>query len=449
MRLRGSASLRVTLLVASGIILLSLGAMALQYRVTARSLDARQAEILSADLEAFAAFYEQRRIVALRQAIAFRAQSHDVQALYLLQDRHGSVLAGNLTTWPPGVTPTDAGFSPEGAQHFRLSGVDYIGVARALPGGFPFLVARARTATQATLADLRRLIGWVTLGLIAASLLAGGWVARAVLGRIGRINALADRVAAGDLTARLPGPRSADEFGTLEAHVHNMLDRIEALNRATSRLSDTIAHELRTPLNRIQQKLSRIKGQEQAVSDIQAEMRATIRIFDALLDISSAEAAKGQRPGLVPVNLSVLAGEVFELYAPLAEDRGLSCTAQIAPDLMVLGERSLLAQMVSNLLDNAIKFCRPGDAIHLSLCQDAGGHVLRVADTGPGLPEDLRASLFERFTRAPRDQAVAGHGLGLALVQAIATRHGAKLSLPGTDKGFAIKITCPKLDQTE
>jgi signal transduction histidine kinase len=434
------------LLVASGIILLSLGAMGLQYRVTAHSLETRQAELLQADLEAFAALYEQRRIVALREAIEFRvASTPPDRVIYLLMDRQ-TKLAGNIEVWPLGLSPMGQLFSNEHAQGFEHAGAPYLGVARELPGGFPFLVARSQVDTLATLAELRRLIAWVALALIAVALAAGWGVSRAVLGRIGRLNALADQVAEGDLGARLPAPKNHDEFSVLQEHVHNMLDRIEALNRATHRLSDAIAHELRTPLNRIQQRLSGLDTADETADEIRAEIRSTIRIFDALLDISAAEAAKGQRPGLVPVNLAELAEEVFDLYAPLAEDAGLIAQAKITPDLWVLGERSLLAQLQTNLLENAIKYCRAGDHLTLELQEIEGRQVLSVTDTGPGIPAKMRDQMFERFTRAQKDRGTAGHGLGLALVQAIAARHGAKLVLPETAKGFAIQISCPKLD---
>jgi signal transduction histidine kinase len=434
------------LLVASGIILLSLGAMGLQYRVTAHSLETRQAELLQTDLEAFAALYEQRRIVALREAIEFRvASTPPERVIYLLMDRQ-TKLAGNIDTWPSGLAPAGTLFSTEDAQSFDHAGVPYVGVARELPGGFPFLVARSQADTLATLAELRSLIVWVAAALVAVALVAGWGVSRAVLGRIGRLNALADKVAEGDLAARLPAPRAQDEFAVLQDHVHNMLDRIGALNRATHRLSDAIAHELRTPLNRIQQRLSTLETGDDRADEIRAEIRSTIRIFDALLDISAAEAAQGQRPGLVPVNLSELAEEVFDLYEPLAEDAGLIAKSDLAPDLWVLGERSLLAQLLTNLLENAIKYCRAGDHLTLGLHEADGRHVLSVTDTGPGIPPDMREQMFDRFTRAPRDRATAGHGLGLALVQAIAARHGAKLVLPETAKGFAIQISCPKLD---
>jgi signal transduction histidine kinase len=445
--LAARATLRLAAVMALAVTLLSLLAMGLQYRlVETRLMDASRA-LLTADLNGFAALYEQRRIIALRQAIDYRAAAHTGGEMLLLADRKGVVLAGTEAAWPAGLTKTGDGFSADGAEVFVSGGERWLAVARDLPGGFPMLVARSLAPVDATLASLRRGMAGLGVALLAAGALVGWFAARIVMGRIGRINALADRVAAGDLSARLDGLRSHDEFGLLETHVHAMLDRIENLNRATHRLSDTIAHELRTPLNRMTQKLARIEGQDDLADDLKSEMRAAIRVFDSLLDISRAEADQGSGGGLVPVDLSLVAQEVWELYEPLAEDKGLRCCLTVDPDCRVLGDRNLIAQMLSNLLDNAIKYCAEGDELRLILQETPDRHLLTIADTGPGLPDAMKDQAFERFVRADRDKdrGIKGHGLGLALVRAIAARHGAKLGLPQVEKGFVLEIGWPKL----
>ncbi|OYX24571.1 MAG: hypothetical protein B7Z10_08985 [Rhodobacterales bacterium 32-66-7] len=442
------ATLRLAAIMALAVSLLSLGAMVLQYRLVEDRLMAAQTKLLSADLDGFAALYDQRRIIALRQAIDYRATAATGGEMLLLLDRNGTVLAGTQPAWPEGLATEGEGFSVAPAREFHSGDTRWLAVARELPGGFSLLVARSLQPVDDTLAAMRRGM-W---GLLAALLVAGGLVgwlaARSVMARIGRVNDLADRVAEGALDARLPGTRSPDEFGLLETHVHAMLDRIQNLNRATHRLSDTIAHELRTPLNRMLQKLGRIEGQEALTADLRAEMRQAIRMFDALLDISRAEADQGTGGGLVPVDLSTVATEVWELYEPLAEDKGLLCTARVAPGLSVLGDRTLIAQMLANLLDNAIKYCAAGDRLTLTLVEEGDRHLMRVADTGPGLPEDMRGEAFERFVRAERDRGIKGHGLGLALVRAIAARHGARLVLPNGARGFVLEIHWPRLQQS-
>ena len=441
------ATLRLAAVMAVAIAALSLLAMGLQYRlVEARMMEASRA-LLSADLDGFAALYEQRRIIALRQAIEYRAAAQSSGEMLLLLDRKGVVLAGTEPAWPEGLQVQGDGFAVAGAAEFRHGDQRWLAVARILPGGFPLLVARSLAPVDATLHSLRRGMAALGVALLVAGAVVGGVAARSVMARIGRVNALADRVAAGDLAARLPGRRAGDEFGLLETHVHGMLDRIENLNRATHRLSDTIAHELRTPLNRMTQKLAQIEGQPDLAAELKAEMRAAIRVFDSLLDISRAEADQGSGGGLVPVDLSAVAGEVWELYEPVAEDKGLVCVVQIAPGLQVLGDRNLIAQMLANLLDNAIKYCAAGDALTLGLLETPDHHLLRVADTGPGLPDEMKDAAFDRFVRADRDKdrGIKGHGLGLALVRAIAARHGAKLTTPAVERGFVLEIGWPKL----
>jgi signal transduction histidine kinase len=443
------ATLRLAALMALAVTVLSLGAMALQYRLVETRLMAAQRAALAADLGGFGALYDQRRIIALRQAIEYRATAATGDEMLLLLDRNGTVLAGTVRHWPSGLEVQGAGFTIEPALEFSDGYSRWLAVARELPGGFPLLVARSLDPLDETLAAMRRGM----MGLFAAMLVAGGvvgWLAaRSVMARIGRVNDLADRVAEGALDARLPGARSDDEFGLLETHVHGMLDRIQNLNRATHRLSDTIAHELRTPLNRMLQKLSRIEGQEQVTAELKAEMRQAIRMFDSLLDISRAEADQGTGGGLVPVDLSAVALEVWELYEPLAEDNGLVAEASVAPGLQVLGDRNLIAQVLSNLLDNAIKYCATGDRVSLTLEVAGDRHLMRVADTGPGLPDDIKGEAFERFVRAERDRGTKGHGLGLALVRAIAARHGARMAMPTSDGGFVLEIHWPRLQQSE
>jgi signal transduction histidine kinase len=443
------ATLRLAALMALAVTALSLAAMALQYRLVETRLLQAQQTLLTADLNGLAALYDQRRIIALRQAIDYRATAATGDEMLLLMDRNGTILAGTRPDWPATLSPTGDTFSPDNATTFTEGQTRWLAVARELPGGFPLLVARSLEPVDATLAALRRGM----LGLLGALLVAGalvGWLAaRTVMQRINRLNTLADQVAEGHLDARLPGPRSDDEFGLLETHVHAMLNRIENLNRATHRLSDTIAHELRTPLNRMLQKLSKIEGQDDLTADLKAEMRQAIRMFDSLLDISRAEADQGTGGGLVPVDLSATAAEVWDLYDPLLEDKGLITKAQITPHLQILGDRNLIAQVLSNLLDNAIKYCAPGDHLTLTLTPEDDRILMRVSDTGPGLPEDLKPEAFDRFTRAERDRATPGHGLGLALVRAIAARHGARLTLPPTQKGFALEIRWPRLQQSD
>lgn len=447
--MRLSTGQRLTALIAGAILLVVLAGFAAQYVLVKRDLQSRQRALVEAELQGFAALYDQRRVIAVRQAIEYRLlRAAPGSVLLALRDRNGGLLAGNVETLPDDFT-----IPPEGSVtqlvSFSHGGHAYLGGVQSLPGGFTLLVARGTGDLDTTLAGQRRIIALVVAAAIAISLLVGHLSSRWMLRRIARFNALATQVAAGDLAARLPEPAREDEFALLQRHIHRMLDRIEALNRATHQLSDTIAHELRTPLARIQARLTRTAPDLPEAEALVAEIRDTIRIFDSLLQIARAEAGGDQGLDLVPLDLSRLAGDVAELYEAVAEDRGLTFRAEIAPDAQILGDRNLVAQLMSNLLDNAVKFSPPGAEVTMRLTRAGDRHALTVSDTGPGLPEGFESNIFDRFSRADRDATTPGHGLGMALVRAIAIRHGAKLHLPRVEKGFAIQIAWPRTETSQ
>lgn len=447
--MRLGAAGRLTAVIVLTVLAISVVGFGAQYNMVRRDLEERQRQLVEDDLSAFAALYDQRRIIAVRQAIVYYNISRPDGALLLaLRDRSGQMLAGTEGEWILKV-PVPAEGHRSGPIVFTVGTVQYVGVAQTLPGGFPLWVARSTKATEETLAQLRRVIYAVIVAVLLSSLLIGHHASRWIMHRVARINRLADRVAEGDLSARLSGERAADEFGLLERHIHNMLDRIESLNRATNQLSDNIAHEMRTPLTRIQTRLARLELAGDEAEEVAREIRDTVRIFDSLLEIARAQGSVGERPGLTPLDLSAELGELVDLYEAVAEDRGVAFSAEIDEGVMILGDRNLVAMLISNVLDNALKFTPSGERITVSLHAGEQRHEMTIADTGPGLPPGFEAEAFERFARAPRDSGTPGHGLGLALVQAIALRHGAKISLPEVERGFAIRVAWPSLGREE
>ncbi len=435
---------RIAAGIALAVFLVSALALGAQYLLVKRDLLARQQALVQADLDGFSALYDQRRVIAVRQAIEFRKLA-GTDALLVLLDRDGAVLAAT-GDWPDLAVP-DEGQST-GPLTITHAGQPHLAVARTLPGGFAFLVARPTAETRATLATLRRIIALSLAGIALIGGATGLLASRYIMARVNRLNVLVNTVAGGDLSARIPDPSPGDEFGVLQDHMHHMLDRIEALHRATHHLSDTVAHELRTPLTRIQARLSRLPAGPDTDA-LQDEIRTTVRIFESLLEIARAEADAGTRSDPQPLDLSQLLAEICELYEPLAETRALTFGTAITDGVRILGDRNLIAQLISNLLENALKFTPPGESVTVTLTPGDPRHILRIADTGPGLPPGFEAKVFDRFARAAPQGDTPGHGLGLALVKAVALRHGAKLTLPATEKGFVIEIAWPKIAGTE
>jgi signal transduction histidine kinase len=169
-----------------------------------------------------------------------------------------------------------------------------------------------------------------------------------------------------------------------------------------------------------------------ALAHAREDIRGIATMLDSLLDIASAESRRGDLAGLAEFDLSELLTSLAELYEASAEESGLAFETAIAPGVTMLGERMQITRLVSNLLDNAIKYVPEGGHVRLTL---APGPRLTVEDDGPGIVREQHERVFERFARASLPDDKPGHGLGLALSRAIAQRHGLLLRLGEPPRG--------------
>lgn len=410
------------------------GVLVLQSQLRARLVEAVQTRLL-AEAQGFAALYDQRRIVALREAIAYRSTRGDpAGSVYVLTDRAGAVLAGNLDGWPDGIAVQDA------PQQVQIDGRPFLARAQDLRGGFGLLVGVSLLPVEQTLAQMRRVFAAFGLAMLVAGLAAAWGVARQAQRRTARMNAaLAQVGGAGGLGLRMPR-EGGSEHAELADHIDAMLARIAHLFDAHQRLGNAVAHEMRTPLARIRTRLDALDLDAVARAGLDDEIRATIRLFDSLLSIAQMDAEAGNTTTLHPVDLGQIAVSIVELYQPVAEEEGRRITTKIDPDTQILGDEHLLAQLLSNLIENGLKYTRPGDTITVTVRRDGALVRLRVQDDGPGVDDALREQLFTPFARGYDTGSKPGHGLGLSLVRAIALRHGAIPRAPATEKGFAIEV---------
>jgi signal transduction histidine kinase len=449
---RRSAFLRLTIGLGLAFFIATSAILVLVYFLVAAHLEERMKALVSADLTGLADLYAQRRLPALREAIQTRLDRGPMtDAAYLLLDKSGAVLAGNLPSWPSDLAPdgqwTEFRAAPAGAAP-----AEFVGAAATLPGGFNLAVGHS---TSESLAILKRLLailagaGVITLiiGGVGAALLSR-WLVR----RIVAVNAVAAEVRDGNLSARVPGAERPDEFGELAANFNSMLERIGRLVAGMREVSDRIAHELRTPLTRLRGQVTRLESAppgsteaETALTAMKEEIGTTVAIFDALLDIATTEAEAGDTSNLKTVDLAEVVANVIDLYDAVAEDQEIAIVTEVAGPVVMLGDRGLLVRMLANVVDNAIKFSTAGGRVALSLRTEGSSHVLSVSDSGPGLAADIRDRAFERFARGAATASVPGHGLGLSVVQAIALRHGVKVSLEDAAPGLRVVFFCPAL----
>lgn len=373
----------------------------------------------------------------IKDRLALQPRNAD-PAHYLLADAQGARIAGDLTEWPG----LHAGISE--AADIRIEGGSRA-FARATQLGpnLKLLVAHEYR-------DLSMLLRQVALVFLTGGLLAvlavalGGWTAaHRLAGRLERINAAFRQPDDAALEELARGSAGRDEIDELTAHSGNALARLKRLAAAHRETTDHVAHEMRTPLmhldNRLVKALAATPDPETAarIADARTEIRGIIRMLESLLDIAASEARRGDRHGLAPVDLSIMAARLGELYADSAEESGHKLVLDIEPGVTIEGEEMSLTRLVTNLLDNAFKFVPRGGTVRLTLRR---GPVLIVSDDGPGIPEDQRENIFAKFARGGGSLGTEGAGLGLALCRAIAERHHLEISLAPSERGACFTV---------
>jgi signal transduction histidine kinase len=294
----------------------------------------------------------------------------------------------------------------------------------------------------------------IGLALICLLALALGWaMSRLAVRRIDDMVLATRRFADGDLATRLPVGRSGDDIDQLAENVNRMLVQTTDLMGSMKRISGGIAHELKAPLTRLQQKLElharsgRIS--KTALSETLTEIDGLIALFNALLRITQIE-SRQRRSKFEMVDLSSVVSDVVAIHRPAAEERGQSLVQDIKSDIAVRGDEKLLKQLVSNILDNAIKHTRDGSAIAVILAEQSGsGPVLTISDNGEGLLAGERDTVFEPFHRLERSRDTPGTGLGLATVKAIASIHDAEITLADNYPGLAVGVIFENAKRTE
>jgi PAS domain S-box-containing protein len=224
----------------------------------------------------------------------------------------------------------------------------------------------------------------------------------------------------------------------------------EALQEAKV-VGDNIAHDLRTPLTRVRIRLERGREHAATLEELRAVADQAIAGLDqslttitALLRITEIEHSR-RREGFSEVLLAPLIREAGDLYDPIAENKGVTLRVEALDGAAVRGDRDLLFEAVANLVDNAVKFTPEGGRVELALLHQDGEAVIRVSDTGPGIPEIEREAVTQRFYRSDKSRNIKGLGLGLSMVAAIIKLHGFRFRIsPGP--GCTAEIACPHAD---
>jgi signal transduction histidine kinase len=370
---------------------------------------------------------------------------------YLFADPSRRPLAGNLAQWPAALRG-DAGWADleqlAGAPR-GFAGSPLRAIYKTLPDGFHLLVGRKADA----LGHLRKMIA-IAVGSAAGLFLllaaaAGISTARRSVSRIETINATSRRIIESGLHERIAVRGTRDEWDELAQNLNSMLDRIEELVESNRQVSDNVAHDLRTPLTRMRGRLERAyqrplgRAQYHAlIGSVIAELDAILQTFAALLRIAQIE-ARERLSGFAKVDLCAIVREVVELFDPAAEASRVRLRHAAAGEAVIVGDRDLLFDALSNLVDNAIKHGGAEGELTVAVAPAAAGPILAVTDRGPGIPSEERKYVLRRFYRLERSRNRPGNGLGLSLVAAVAKLHGARIEMTDNAPGLRIALCFP------
>ncbi|HWI77050.1 MAG TPA: HAMP domain-containing sensor histidine kinase [Sphingomicrobium sp.] len=318
-----------------------------------------------------------------------------------------------------------------------------------LRGGHWLISARIAGEGLAFRQTLQRSL-WIGLALALLLGLACGIIVARYVGRTVRAVArVADRIGSGDLRQRVPVHGTRDPFDALARQINAMLDRINTLMDELSILTDALAHDLRSPVGRIRAAADAAlsapsdERREQLLAGIIQQADSLMRILTTILEIGRSEALTSRKQ-FAWFDAGQLVAELAEMYEPVADEAGASLVLQpTRDDLMVNGHRQLLAQALSNLIENAINHGASGGEIGLAAVRDGDRVALTVTDRGPGIPEAERDEARRRFRRLDSSRSQEGAGLGLALAEAIAHLHGGELLLGDCKPGLRATIEIP------
>jgi signal transduction histidine kinase len=375
---------------------------------------------------------------------------------YMLVDRNHRKIAGNLDGWPARpeivddwidfeINTADGQKAPVRARILPLlrETTDLTGVTVENRG--QILVGRE---VRELTAINQRFLHALTLGLGLTLLIAfAGGLALAISAQrhVVEMSRATRNIIAGDLSQRLP-VIGHDEHADLAKSVNSMLDQIEHLMGGLRHVGDSIAHDLRGPLTRLRTRLEALAAEPAptrlSVEECLAQADGVLATFNALLRIARVESGAYRR-AFANVDLGRIAADVAELYEATAEENLVEIRRRIAEQAVVFGDRELLAQALTNLIDNALKYTPVGGHIDLEVKLSGDRIVVVVADSGPGIPAEARERVLQRFARLDESRSKPGNGLGLALVRAVCDQHDGKLVLSDNAPGLRVTLTLP------
>lgn len=449
-----------------------------QESINQRQLDA----LLEQDFATIKEIYQQKGVDGLIEEFSQQRLAFTLFTPYtIVVDENNNKIAGNLRSWPD-ITPKEERQiflyeMPSNLDDIEMR--EFFGFATELDNGHKLLVAQAASGIE-TLREYSFGLGRLgVFTLLPIAIISSIILAMFYEDQFDRYNRSIRRIMAGNLNERLPVGPSAIEGYDLAENINAMLDRITLLMEDVRRISDNIAHDLNTPLARLHNRIESLMhsaSEEEKIKleNILDESNHLLSMFRALLRVAKVESGQ-EKSEKVNIDISNVVRDVVDFYEPLAQDKGISINCERITNCFIECDPDLIFQMMVNIVDNAIKYSNAGAQITVQLqrgitrCEsqqleprdlklflEDQPHNLHkeieqynyvsiiIADSGPGIPKESHAKIFQRFYREEKSRSqIPGSGLGLSMVMAVMQIHSGGIYLGNSNPGLTVSLVLP------
>ena len=458
LNLKGTLSFRLTLWYTVIFIFSSLLALSIfYYRISTITMERTDAELLE-EMEEFSELRSEEDLEQVKAEMASEVESEDEEIFYRLLSVDGQVLAMSSTQpWGKLEVPETIlrDLRDKDSPVLRTLNIpNYEYKVRTIYGFISptevFQFGLSLEHNEEYLEVFRNLLFLLMIPLFVFSALIGWFMSRQALQGVEEVTLTAIDISKGSYDKRVQVKRRSYEVDRLANTFNSMLDRIQALLKSMREMTDNIAHDLRSPLTRIRGiaemtlfSKNSIKDYENMAASTVEECDNLIEMINTMLDITETEAGVGEF-NIEKVNLSKLIQDACELFRPAADEKGVNIITILPDKLHCQGDSNKLQRLVTNLLENSIKYTEPEGSVTISASLDNGQVNIVFEDTGIGISEKDLPKIFERFYRCDVSRTEAGIGLGLSLAKAIANAFGGDIRVESAmNKGSSFLVTLP------